>query len=182
MENTLDMDIAERLKTLRQEKGWSLDELAERTGISRASLSRIEKAEVSATAQVLGKLCTAHNMPLSRLLHMVEEGFDAKLEPQEQPVWQDEALGFTRRSVSPPAAQLAGEVIESTLKPGADISYSDTPRPGLEHHLVMLEGALEITVAGETFALATGDCFRYQLHGASRFVSLEGARYLLFLV
>lgn len=182
MEKDIDRDIADRLRALRQEKGWSLDDLAERTGVSRASLSRIEKAEVSPTAQVLSKLCTAHSMPLSRLLHMVEESFDAKLEPDEQPVWQDDTLGFTRRSVSPPAMPLAGEVIEGVLKPGASISYSDTPRPGLEHHLVMLEGVLDITVAGETYALTAGDCLRYQLHGASCFSSPKGARYLLFLV
>lgn len=182
MKNNIDLGIAERLKRLRQEKGWSLDELSERSGISRASLSRIEKAEVSPTAQVLNKLCAAHNIPLSRLLHMVEESFEAKFELHEQPVWQDEALGFSRRSVSPPAVPLAGEVIEGTLKPGACINYNDTPRPGLEHHLVMLDGMLEITVAGDSYVLKAGDCFRYQLHGASCFSSPKGARYLLFLV
>ena len=43
----LDMRIASRLKGLRQERGWSLDELAGRAGVSRATLSRLENAEVS---------------------------------------------------------------------------------------------------------------------------------------
>ena len=35
--------IAEQLAALRAERGWSLDGLAERTGISRATLSRLER-------------------------------------------------------------------------------------------------------------------------------------------
>ncbi len=60
MEGTIiDRRIAQRLKTLRAERGWSLDELAGRSEISRATLSRLENAEVSPTASALGKLAAA---------------------------------------------------------------------------------------------------------------------------
>ena len=52
----LDLRIAGRLKALRAERGWSLDALARRSNVSRATLSRLENAEVSATANVLGRL------------------------------------------------------------------------------------------------------------------------------
>ena len=57
MENTtidvdLDRRIAQRLKALRLARGWSLDELAGMAGVSRATLSRLENAEVSPTASV----------------------------------------------------------------------------------------------------------------------------------
>src|SRR5262245_13373605 len=42
--------IAHRLARLRAERGWSLEALAERTGISRATLSRVERSELSPTA------------------------------------------------------------------------------------------------------------------------------------
>ena len=64
----VDRRIAQRLGQLRGEHAWSLDDLAERTGISRATLSRIERSELSPTAAMLGKLCTAYGWTLSRLM------------------------------------------------------------------------------------------------------------------
>ncbi|MFY0478329.1 helix-turn-helix domain-containing protein [Achromobacter marplatensis] len=189
MENTsidadLDRRIAQRLKALRQERGWSLDELAGLAGVSRATLSRLENADVSPTASVLGKLCAAHGLTMSRLMMMVEDDFVPLVPEREQAVWVDDSAGFRRRSVSPPAQQLAGEVLACELMAGARIAYDHSPRPGLEHHLLMLEGELHITVDGQTHALAPGDCLRYQLFGASLFITPphRGARYLLFIV
>lgn len=186
MRNTdagIDQRIALRLKALRGERGWSLDDLAERSGVSRATLSRLENAEVSATANALGKLAAAYGLTVSRLMHLVEEGFAALVKCSEQPVWQDPETGFDRRSVSPPAQGLAGEVIECHLKPGTRIDYDVPPRPGLEHHLVMLDGALTLSIEGKEYALGPGDCLRYQLFGSSAFVTgKKRARYLIFLV
>lgn len=53
----LDARLARRLAELRTSRGWSLDALAARSGVSRATLSRLENAEVSPTAALLGKLC-----------------------------------------------------------------------------------------------------------------------------
>lgn len=176
--------IASRLKALRGERGWSLEALAKRSGISRATLSRLENAEVSPTTAVLGKLCAVFGLTLSRLMLQVEEGFPALLRPAEQPLWHDPSAGFTRRSLSPPAQPLAGEVLECSLDAGASISYEAPPRPGLEHHLALREGRLRLTLDGETYDLSAGDCLRYRLFASSRFETPpdSGARYLLFLV
>lgn len=181
---TLDRQIAERLRALRLERGWSLDELAAHSAVSRATLSRLENAEVSPTASVLGKLCAAYGLTLSRLMHLVEEGFPTLVRPENQPLWQDPETGFRRRSVSPPARALAGEVLDCALPSGIRIAYDRPARPGLEHHLVMVEGELRLTVDGRTHDLRPGDCLRYQLYGASAFATPEdrGARYLLFMV
>ncbi len=184
LDQETDRRLARRLGALRAERGWSLDELTRRSGISRASLSRLENGDVSPTASVLGKLCGAYGMTMSRLLRMVEDDFVALIPPSAQPVWTDPGTGFARRSVSPPAQTLAGEVLECQLDAGARISYDASPRPGLEHHLLMLEGQLDITVDGERYLLAPGDCLRYQLSGPSAFATpaAGGARYLLFIL
>ena len=180
----LDLRLAARLKMLRQERAWSLDDLAGRAGISRATLSRLENGEVSPTASVLGKLCAAHGMTLSRLMLMVEDDFAACVPEAAQSVWVDDSVGFTRRSVSPPSQRLAGEVLACELAADARIHYEQSPRPGLEHHLLMLDGELSVTVDGQAHRLQPGDCLRYQLFGASTFVTPphRGARYLLFIV
>ena len=94
------------------------------------------------------------------------------------------SIGFKRRAVSPPAQTLAAEVIEGELGPGTRITYDEPPKPGLEHHLLLIEGQLEITVGGESYDLKPGDCLRYQLWGPSAFATPRkvSARYLIFMV
>ncbi|MXN63584.1 helix-turn-helix domain-containing protein [Stappia sp. GBMRC 2046] len=182
--STIDQRIAERLKVLRGERGWSLDELAKRAKVSRATLSRLENAEVSATANVLGRLCAAYQLPMSRLIRMVEDGFEALVRRDAQPFWSDPETGFARLSVSPPAASLAGELLACTLPAGVVIEYDAPPRPGLEHHLLLIEGRLDVTVEGVGHELTPGDCLRYCLSGPSTFSTPEdqGAKYHLFIV
>jgi len=181
---SLDVQIAARLRALRAERDWSLEELARRSDVSRATLSRLENAEVSPTASVLGRLCAAYGMTMSRLMRMVEEDFDAVIRREAQWVWRDQAIAFERRSISPPNAALTGEVIECSLGPGTRISYPQPSKPGLEHHLVMLDGRLRLTVGEATHDVEAGDCLRYMLHGATEFQTPGdvGARYILFMV
>jgi len=183
-DSSLDQLIARRLKGLRAERGWSLDELARRSAVSRATLSRLENAEVSPTASVLGKLCAAYGLTMSRLMRLVEEDFAPLIRRDAQPIWADPTVGFRRRSVSPPARTLAGEALECELGPGARIAYDRPPRPGLEHHLLLTEGQLAVSIEGRTYELQPGDCLRYQLHGPSAFATTDrcGARYILFIV
>lgn len=105
MDNGLDnadLRLAQRLADLRQQRAWSLEELAQRTGLSRATLSRVERAETSPTASLLNRLCAAYGLTMSRLLSEIEDEPPELLRPQQQPVWVDRASGFHRRSVSPP--------------------------------------------------------------------------------
>ncbi len=179
----IDQRIAQRLRELRAERNWSLDELARRSQVSRSTLSRLENAEVSPTASVLGKLCAAYGLTMSRLMHMVEDNFVPLVRRSAQPVWIDPTVNFRRRSVSPPAQTLAGELLECELGPGAHITYDAPPRHGLEHHLFLLDGKLAITVSRQAYDLRPGDCLRYQLFGPSVFATPEdcGARYMLFI-
>ncbi|GHH73676.1 DNA-binding protein [Kitasatospora indigofera] len=165
----LEARLAARLATLRTEQGWSLDELARQTGISRSTLSRLERAEISPTAALLGKLCSAYRRTMSQLLAEVESEPPQLVPAGRQAVWRDEASGFTRRSVSPPHPGLRGEVVEGILRPGADISYDGPPVPGLEQHIWVLEGELEVTAGDREHPLRAGDCLRLRLWGRSRF-------------
>jgi transcriptional regulator with XRE-family HTH domain len=183
-DDLVDRRLAGRLRAFRAERSWSLDELATRSGVSRATLSRLENAEVSPTTSVLGKLCAAYGLTLSRLMHMVEEEFAPLLRRADQPLWTDTSVGFKRRAVSPPSRSLSGEALECELEAGVRIEYERPPRPGLEHHLLMLQGRLSVTLDGEAHELRAGDCLRYRLFGTSTFETpkASGARYALFLV
>src|ERR1700684_1617908 len=60
--------FGERLRSERQGRGWSMDRLAEASGVSRAMISKIERGESSPTAVVLGKLSAALELSVSELL------------------------------------------------------------------------------------------------------------------
>src|SRR4051812_16005996 len=68
--NRMDIDqaIGARIRSLRETQGLSLGELAARSGVSKAMIARVEKAESSATAALLGRLCGALGVTLSALL------------------------------------------------------------------------------------------------------------------
>ena len=57
--------ISASLKRERSARGWSLADLSERSGVSKAMISKIERGEASPTATVLGKLSGAFGMALS---------------------------------------------------------------------------------------------------------------------
>jgi transcriptional regulator with XRE-family HTH domain len=183
-DEALDLRLAARLAGLRTEHGWSLEELAGHTGISRSTLSRLERAEISPTAALLSRLCIAYGRTMSQLLAEVEPEPPQLVRADRQAVWQDDTSGFTRRSVSPPHPGLRGELVECHLRPGADISYEGSPVPGLEHHIWVLTGALDVTVGDDVRELRTGDCLRFRLWGPSRFrcPGPEPVRYALMVV
>ncbi|MDT0320789.1 helix-turn-helix domain-containing protein [Streptomyces millisiae] len=184
LEDPIDRRLAARLGELRRERGLTLDELAARSGVSRSALSRLERAEISPTAAQLGRLGTVYGLTMSRLLAEVEREPPQLLRADQQPVWRDEATGFTRRSLSPPHPGLRAELVEGTLLAGATIDYDAPPVAGLEHHLWLLAGELELTVDDRPHLLGPGDCLRYRLWGASRFrcAGPAPARYALAVV
>lgn len=161
--------LAGHLRQLRTHRGLTLQDLADHSGVSRATLSRIENNEVSPTAETLGRLATALALPLSQLLAPLEPHFPPLVRHEDQSTWQDSSHGFIRRAVSPPGGQLKLEVIECTIEPQQRIGYASPAVPDHEHHLVLLSGALSITVDGIHYHLNAGDCLRYRLRGASLF-------------
>jgi len=182
--HAVEQRIAQRLARLRADRGWSLDVVADRTGISRATLSRLERAELSPTAAMLGRLCTVYGWTLSRLMADAETRPPNVARAADQTVWTDPESGYRRRAVSPPAAGLRGELVEVHVPAGASVSFDASPVAGLEHHLWMLQGALLLEIDGVQYRLRAGDCLRYVLRGSTRFQSTgtREARYLVAIV
>ncbi|GAA2301658.1 XRE family transcriptional regulator [Streptomyces kunmingensis] len=180
----VDARLGARLAELRSERGWSLGELADRSGVSRSTLSRAERAEISPTAALLSRLCAVYGRTMSQLLSEVESAPAQVVRAAEQPVWRDGASGFVRRSVSPPLTGLRAEVVEGHLEPYADIVYDRPPVPGLEQHIWVLGGRMALTVQGVTHTLTTGDCLRFRVWGPTHFhcPGPEAVRYALVVV
>ncbi|MBI5257217.1 MAG: helix-turn-helix transcriptional regulator [Burkholderiales bacterium] len=180
---SVDTLIAERLLALRQSQGLSLAALAERSGVSKAMISRIERAQASATAALLGRLAAGLGVPLVHLLA------DAPAAPQrlrrraEQPVWRDPALGYRRRQVSEPDATTGLQLVELQLPRAAEVHYPPWQGRPYRQRLWLLAGALRIDYGEEHFELAEGDCLDFGVDRPLCFRALgrTGCRYLLVI-
>lgn len=152
--------LSHRLKQEREARGWSLAALAGRSGVSKAMISRVERGEASPTAALLGRLSAAFGLTLSQLFARAEAG-GRLMRKAQQPAWQDPETGFRRRSLSPPDP--AGlELVWGELPPGVEIAYPAAALAFMAtHQAVLLEGTLEIVLAGQPFRLAPGDCLHF---------------------
>ncbi|MGE6739465.1 helix-turn-helix domain-containing protein [Allorhizobium pseudoryzae] len=149
--------IAARLRLERESRGWSLSELAERSGVSKAMISKVERCEASPTATVLGRLSGAFGLPLSVLLALAERAEERLARAADQPVWTDPETGYTRRAVSP--ANGGGlELIEVTLPAGVRVPYPASAFAFQRQQILLLEGRLDFTEGEVVHELLAGDC------------------------
>ena len=68
VDNDPTQTIARRLKAERDKRQWTLDQLAQHTGVSKAMLSKLERGVASPTAVLLGRISGALGLTLSSLL------------------------------------------------------------------------------------------------------------------
>jgi len=150
--------LAARLKAERESRGWAIAELAARSGVSRAMISRVERAEASPTAALLGRLSGAFGLTVSTLLARAEGGEGGALHrAADQMLWRDPATGYLRRALTPPGAE--PELVHVELPPGARVDYPAASYALLRGQCVwLIEGALAFHEGGRIHRLAPGDC------------------------
>ena len=179
--------IARQVRELRDGLGYSLDALAERSGVSRSNISLIERGQSSPTASVLDKLAAGLGVTLASLF---EESKELAAEPSpvarvtEQPVWTDPASGYIRRNVSP-AARSPIQLVDVIFPAGQRVAYDSMPRdPQVYQQVWMIDGVMELTVDDTTWRLGTGACLAMCLDQpiVYRNPSRHSARYLVALV
>jgi len=177
----VDAALSNHLENIRNDRGMSLDMVASASGVSRATLSRIERGETSPTANALGRLCSTYKISMSRLLMAVETDAPRHLKFSDAKKWYDSESGFTRIALSPPAENYDIEVAWGRLPAGADLRYERPPLEGLEQHIILLEGQLHLTFDEEKYEMEPMDCLALKLHGSSQFQNLgdSSAKYLI---
>ena len=184
MENgALDERIAQRVLERRAELGLSLEQLSELSGVSRAMISRIERAESSATAALLAKLCAGLGITLSGLMADIERPPHAVARRNAQPVWHDPETGYVRRMLSPAATGSRVELVEVTLPAGAVVAYDTPPFLAYDQHVYVLAGRLSLTLGDEPLSLKAGDCVHMTLERGATYAnrSARDVRYLVAL-
>lgn len=151
--------ISRRISGERKTHGWSLAELASRSGVSRAMLSKIERCEVSPTASVLLRIATAFDMTLAELLTDTREEprFQARA---DQPSWIDPTTDYHRRQVYL-TSRLPLELVEVVLPPQASIAIPASSYAHIRQVVWVIEGTLTVVEGDATNVLAAGDRFEF---------------------
>lgn len=163
--------IALRIRDLRTSRAWSLDALADRSGVSRSAISVIERGESSPTATVLNKLAAALNVPLASLFE--QQPAEGSVSPisraDAQPVWKDPASGYVRRHLSA-AVPCPTQLIEIHFPPGQRVSYeASMQNPDVIQQVWMMRGTMEVRAGETTWHLEKGDCLTMRLDRPTAF-------------
>jgi transcriptional regulator with XRE-family HTH domain len=175
-----DAALAEAVQSARVNQGLSTAALAERSGVSRAMIAKIERAEAQPTAALLGRLSGALGMTLSELIARAEHG-DARLaRAADQPTWTDPDSGYTRRALSP-AAGGPLELVEVTLPAGASVAYPADTYAFIHQQMWVLEGTLRFREGPVEHVLEAGDCLQVGPPADCVFSADAPCRYLVAL-
>ena len=178
-----DRELGERLRVLREHLGLSLGGLADRSGVSKAMIARVERAQSSATAALLGRLCAGLGVRLSSLIEAADRPSEPLSRYRDQPVWRDPKTGYLRRQVSPPAASSGIEITSITLPPGKKVPYRAWTKNAYLQQILVLSGKLHLQTGGESFVLGKGDCLDFDVLRPNIFENRGNsfARYLIII-
>ena len=166
--------LAQRLRLERDSRGWSLADLAERSGVSKATISKIERAEVSPTAVVLVRLASAFDLTLAGLMLRAEGQGERLSRAAEQPVWRDPETGYVRRQLfASPSSPV--ELVRVELPAGARVPVPAASYTFIRQVVWLLEGHLVIEDGAERHALAPGDTYAFGEPADAAFVNQRRA-------
>ena len=159
MDEHFEKTVAVRLKTLRTERGLTLDQLAELSGVSRAMISRVERGEASPTAALLARLCSALGVSLSVFFATSGKEASPLARRADQPVWRDPESGYLRRVVSPSGRAARVDVVEVEFPAGAEVRFpGQQASRSQSQHVWLFEGEMELTIGETVHRLLPGDC------------------------
>jgi len=148
--------IAQHIRLERDTRNWSLADLAERSGVAKASISKIERGEMSPSAGLLVRLAAAFDLTLAGLLLKAEGEKGRLTRAADQPVWRDPATGYRRRQIfSRPDHPL--EMVQVELPAGETVSFPAWTYAHARHVVWVQMGELVLIEGGERHLLRTGD-------------------------
>ena len=148
--------VAEGLKRFRKARGLSLDDLASKSGVSRAALSQIEGTRTNPTLSVLWKVAVGLDVPFHELLGTSEETGAKVLRAGDTPPLKSGDGRMESRLLSPGGSSPDLEIYELRFLPKA-VHRSEPHGRGTMETLVVLTGALRLLVQEAEYELLPGD-------------------------
>ena len=185
VERDLNQRIAAQVRSLRASRGLTLEELAERSGVSRSMISLIERGESSPTAVLLERLAAGLNVPLASLFGTPHANPRPVARRTDQARWRDPEAVYVRRNVSPDGFPSPIQIVEVEFPRGARVAFDTGARDARVHQQVwVLDGSIEVTVGDDRHELHKGDCLAFALDRPVTFHNRasKAARYAVVIV
>lgn len=161
-----------RVRRRREQAGLTLEQLSNRSSVSRAMLSKVERGEKSPTIGVATRIAHALDASLSDLVGAsAASGAAIVMRKSDRPIFRDPETGFERHIVS--AAVGAGRVEVVCHYLPAHVSTGPLPGypPGTEKQLVVIKGTLTVAVGGVSERLRAGDSIFFQADAEQEFAN-----------
>ncbi|HEY3187708.1 MAG TPA: cupin domain-containing protein [Solirubrobacteraceae bacterium] len=146
----------------RAERGWSLQQLADRAGLSPAAIHKVEKSGMTPTIASLMKIASAlgksvayfiaESEPLRPVTH---------IRPDERARLYTSKRGLTLQNISGRYGPFFVAGAEANVEPGADSGPEPMVHPG-EELVLILDGTMRFVVGGEIYELAEGDSLHFR--------------------
>lgn len=149
--------IGEKIRLLRQGEGLSLQQLAERSGVSAASIHKVERNAMVPTITTLMKLARALDRSVS---YLVEEDTDnppaaVLVRSKDRDILFASREGVKMENIAGPFGRFDLAAAFVTIEPGVDSGEAPLAHPG-EELVYLLSGSLEFDI-DTTYRLRQGD-------------------------
>lgn len=148
--------VADNLRALRKQRDLSLDDLAARSGVSRATLSQVETSKTNPTIAILWKIAAGLGVPFASLLGEERVERMRVLRRSDTQVLRSADGRLESRPLTPAGASPMVECYELRLAPRG-VSPSDAHARGTCESLTVLTGTLKLHVGEQVCELAAGD-------------------------
>jgi transcriptional regulator with XRE-family HTH domain len=152
--------LGKRIRRERQARGISLDQLSQRSRVSRSMISAIERGAKAATVLVLDRIATGLDTSLARILTREAQSRVIELRHENQTVARDPS-GWERRILSPVLPDVEFELMRTTLGPGVDAGLFLPHARGSREYVAVEHGTLALTIDHELHTLRAGDSIYY---------------------
>jgi len=156
-------DLGARLRAARRQKRLRLKDLAEKANCSMSMLSKIETERATPSLRILHRIAAALDTSIAELFSTPErDAVTIYREGGRPAVLVRRAEGEPAIRLERLAPALPDQILDGNihvLEPGAE-SGGDITHAGEEIGYV-LEGRVELLVAGRVYDLATGDSFHF---------------------
>lgn len=175
--------FGERIRQARLRRGWTLQQLADCSSVSRAMLSKVERGEKNPTIRVAKLICRALEIPLSSLVGRVETGSDHQLtRANAQSVFRDENTGFIREVLIPDDGN-GTELVRHELPAGVSTDWLPAQTTGTSKQIVVEQGQLTIAIGDVSHRLAPGDAISFIADVPHQFTNEDtvSCRYILVI-
>ena len=156
--------VADNLRAQRKQRDLSLDDLAARSGVSRATLSQIETSKTNPTIAILWKIAAGLAVPFASLLGEEQVERVRVLRRGDAQVLRSADGRLESRPLTPAGASPSVECYELRLA-ARGISRSDAHAKGTCESLTVLTGVLRLHVGDEAVELSAGDSVFFEADG-----------------